>query len=140
MLHQIYIFLDNEVSADLKWAMTKNEIDWQLATPYQHRANAAERAIRTFKNHFIAGLSSVHPDFPIKEWDRLIPQAVLTLNLLRNSRVNPKLSSCAYLHGPFNFNSTPLAPPGTLVAIHVKPSNRASWAPHSKRVFMLVHA
>ena len=127
--------LDNEISADLKWAMTKNEIDWQLATPYQHRANAAERAIRTFKNHFIAGLSSVHPDFPIKEWDRLIPQAVLTLNLLRNSRVNPKLSSYAYLHGPFNFNSTPLAPPGTLVAIHVKPNNRASWAPHSKRGF-----
>ena len=26
--------LDNEISADLKWAMAKNEIDWQLATPY----------------------------------------------------------------------------------------------------------
>ena len=33
--------LDNEISADLKWAMTKNEIDWQLATPYQHRGECS---------------------------------------------------------------------------------------------------
>ena len=64
-----------------------------------HRRNAAERAIQTFKDHFIAGLASVDPQFPIQEWDRLLPQATITLNLLRNARVNPKLSSYAYLFG-----------------------------------------
>ena len=35
--------------------------------------NAAERAIRTFKNHFIAGLASIDNQYPIREWDRLLP-------------------------------------------------------------------
>ena len=85
--------LDNKWSETLKSALTKYNVDYQLATPYMHRANAAERAIRTFKNHFIAGLCSVHPDFPIQEWDRLLMQAEITLNLLRNARSNPRLSA-----------------------------------------------
>ena len=128
----IYI-LDNEVSSDLKLAMTDECVDWQLATPYLHRTNAAERAIRTFKNHFLAGLATTHPDFPISEWDRLLQQAVITLNLLRNLRVNSKLSAHAYLSGPYNFTACPMAPPGTLVAVHIKPGERRSWDPHCRR-------
>jgi hypothetical protein len=59
-------------------------------------------------------------------------QAELTLNLLRSSRVNPKLSAYAYLNGNFNFNKTPLAPPGTKVIIHLKPDQRASWSYHGE--------
>ena len=132
----IYV-LDNECSADLKLAMTEQNIDWQLATPYLHRVNSAERAIRTFKNHFIAGLATCHPDFPISEWDRLLEQGEITLNLLRNARVNPKLSSYAYLNGPYDFNKCPMAPPGTLIAVHIKPNKRASWAPHSKKAWYI---
>ena len=40
-----------------------------------HRANAAERAIQTFKNNLKAGLASVDPAFPVAEWDRLLQQA-----------------------------------------------------------------
>ena len=129
--------LDNEVSSDLKYAMTEAEVDWQLATPYLHRANAAERAIRTFKNHLIAGLATTHPDFPVAEWDRLLEQAIITLNLMRNARVNPKLSAHAYLFGPYNFQAHPMAPPGTLVAAHSKPNKRSSWAPHCKKAWYI---
>ncbi|EEC47130.1 predicted protein [Phaeodactylum tricornutum CCAP 1055/1] len=90
-----------------------------------------ERAIRTFKNHFIAGLCTTNPDFPLHLWDRLLPQALITLNLLRRSRINPKLSAHAQLHGAFDYNRTPLAPPGTRVLVHVKPSVREMWAPHA---------
>ena len=128
----IYI-LDNEVSSDLKLAMTDECVDWQLATPYLHRTNAAERAIFTFKNHFLAGLATTHPDLPISEWDRLLQQAVITLALLRNSRVNSKLSAHAYLLSPYNFTACPMAPPGTLVAVHIKPGKRRSWDPHCRR-------
>ena len=62
--------------------MTDENIDFQLVPPGMHRRNAAERAIRTFKNHFIAGLCSVDKDLPLHLWDRLLPQAELTLNLL----------------------------------------------------------
>jgi len=77
--------LDNECSAILKEFLTAEDIDFQLAPPSVHRRNAAERAIRTWKNHFIAALCSVDKDFPIHLWDRLIPQAEVTLNLLRGS-------------------------------------------------------
>ena len=124
---KLYI-MDNEASLDLKSSMTKNNIAYELVPPMVHRRNAAERAIQTFKNHFLAGLASVDPNFPISEWDRLLPQALLTLNLLRHARVNPKLSSYAYLFGVFDFNKTPLAPPGTRVSVHNKADQRASWA------------
>ena len=64
-------------------------------------------------------------------WDRLIPQANITLNLLRGSRFNPKLSAYMQIKGAFNFKRTPLAPPGTLVLGHEKPDNRSSWNPHA---------
>ena len=34
------------------------------------------------------------------------------------------------LEGVFDFNKTPLAPPGTRVVLHEKPSQRLSWDPH----------
>ena len=124
--------LDNEASDHLKEALTKNDERYQLVPPHTHRANAAERAIQTFKNHFKAGLASLDPDFPVAEWDRLLDQAFLTLNLLRTARINPNLSAHAYLFGNFNFNATPLEPPGTKVVVHSKPDNRASWDANGK--------
>ena len=125
-----FYILDNEISGEFKSALDKNELKYQLAPPHQHRRNAAERAIQTFKNHFLAGLSSTDPNYPISEWDRLIEQAVITLNLLRNARLNPKLSSYAFLFGNYDFNSWPMAPPGTKILIHEKPKQRSTWAPH----------
>jgi hypothetical protein len=128
---KMYI-LDNEASNELKNSMIKNNLTYQLAPPHIHRRNAAERAIRTFKNHLLAGLATADPDFPVSHWDRLLHQSILTLNLLRNSRVNPKLSAYAYLFGNFDFNKTPLAPPGTKVVVHLKATNRASWEYHGE--------
>ena len=124
--------LDNEMSTELQIKMTKYNINFQLVPPHNHRRNSAERAIQTFKNHFLAILASCDPDFPLSEWDRLLDQAEVTLNLLRNSRMNPKLSSYAYLFGNFDFNATPFGPPGTKVQVHVKTQTRNSWAYHSE--------
>jgi hypothetical protein len=75
--------LDNECSELDKRHMTDENIKFQLAPPGVHRRNAAERAIRTFQNHFIAGLCSVDKDSLLHLWDQLIPQTELTLNLLQ---------------------------------------------------------
>jgi hypothetical protein len=106
------------------------DIQYQLVPPHIHRRNAAERAIRTFKNHFIAGLSSTNPHFPLHLWCRLVPQAEETLNMLCTSCLNPKLSAYNYLFGVHNFNAHPMAPPGIKVIAHEKPAKRASWATH----------
>jgi hypothetical protein len=90
--------LDNEASTALKNFFTVNDIAYQLVPPHCHRRNAAERAIRTFKEHFVAGIYSVDPSLPMHLWDRLLPQAEITLNLLRKSRLHPQLSAATHYH------------------------------------------
>jgi len=89
--------LDNEASKALQDYMHSENIDFQLTPTGSHRRNAAERAIRTFKNHVIANLCGTDPDFPLAIWDLILPQMLLTLNLLRGSRLNPRLSAYAQL-------------------------------------------
>ena len=57
---------------------TRKHITCQMVPPHNHRENLAKRAIQKFEKHFKAGLSTLHPDFPIAEWDCLLPQAILT--------------------------------------------------------------
>ena len=122
--------LDNKASNSLKDFLTAEKVEYQLMPPHIHQRNSAERTIQTFKNHFIAGLASSDPNFPISNWCHLLPQAELKLNLLRPSRLNPKLSAYAQLEGAFDFHRTPLAPPGTCVIVHEKPTQPRTWSPH----------
>jgi hypothetical protein len=108
----------------LKNFITVNNIAYQLVLPHCHRRNAAERAITTFKEHFVAGLSTVDLSFPLILWDRLLPQAEITLNLLRTSRLHPQLSAAAHYHGIVDYNKTVFAPPGYKIIAHKKPGNR----------------
>lgn len=103
--------LDNECPTALKKHFVSRNIDFQLVPPHLHRTNSAERAIATFKDHFIAGISSTDSSFPMHLWCRLIPLATTTLNLLRPSRLYPQISAEAALNGAFDYNKTPLPPP-----------------------------
>ena len=129
------IRLDNEISRDFNDHLTSINLPFQLASPVDHRANPAKCAIQTFKNHFIAMLSGVDPDFLTNCWELLIPQANISLNLLRASRVQPKLSAYAMIHGVFDYNQTPLAPPGCKIAIHDRAGEPRTWAEHASRGF-----
>ena len=132
-----HFILDNECSEDLKRSFKKYNITYQFVPPYIHRQNAAERAIRTFKSHFLSGLATCDSNFPITEWDRLLPQAELTLNHLRTARCNPNLSAHAYINGMHDFNKVPLAPPGTKVIIHQKIGARNSWSYRGKSAWYI---
>jgi hypothetical protein len=55
--------LDNEASKALKRSIREKGIDYQLVPPQIHRQNAAERAIQTFKNHFIVCLGTTDKHF-----------------------------------------------------------------------------
>jgi hypothetical protein len=115
--------LDNEGSTAYKEAITfKWNAKFQLIPPDMHRRNQAERAICTFKNHFLSILVGVDGAFPQYLWDLLLPQAELTLNLLRQATLNPRISAWEFFQGPFDFNKTPLGPVGCQVLIHAKPS------------------
>ena len=54
--------LDNETSAELEHLLSSElKIAFQYISAGSHRTNKAERAIRSWKNHFIAGLATVDP-------------------------------------------------------------------------------
>ena len=115
--------LDKECSYHLKEAFKTENIKCQLSPPHLHKHNVADRAIRTYKNHLITGLCLCNTKFPLKEWDHLLPQCSLALNLLRSSRRYPSLSAYALLYGNFNFNITHMAPPGTKTLVHENQRN-----------------
>ena len=92
--------------------MRDNNIAYHIVPPHVHLMNAVEKAIGTFKDHFLAGLCSVHPNFPMHLWCRLVPLATTTLNLLRPSRINTRLSAEVLLNGSFDYKkNAPRAPP-----------------------------
>jgi hypothetical protein len=119
--------LDNEASAELKEAIKKSCII-QLVPPDNHRRNIVERGIQTFKNHFKAILAGVEDSFPMRLWDKLLPQTVLTLNLLWQSNVAPTVSAYQYIRGSFDYNKMPLAPMGCAVQLHESCERRGTWA------------
>ena len=123
--------LDNEAPEEFKKAIRGNKCTVELTPPDIHRQNVAERAIQTFKNHFVSVLAGLDDSFPIHQWDRLLPQTITTLNLLRQSNVAPNVSAYAYHHGQFDYNRMPLAPLGCAVQFHIKPKNRKTWGEHS---------
>ena len=128
--------LDNEASQLLQEYMETEKIDYQLTPAGTYQRNMAERAIQTLKDHIIAGLCSCNPKFPLYIWDKLIPQDIITLNLLRPSHTNPQLSAYAHVHGAFDYNRTPLTPPGIKVLAHLRPEDRPSWYPPRYRRFL----
>ena len=125
--HQV---LDNEASAEYRRVITDDwKCTYQLVPPNVHRRNIAERAIQTFKAHFLSILAGLPSTFPNYLWDTLLPQTELTLNLLRQSHSAPAISAWeAYNNSPFNFDATPIGPAGCPVIIHNNPNKRLSWA------------
>jgi hypothetical protein len=91
-----YHRLDNKA---FKECIQDNRMTHEVVPPSKHRRNLAERAIQTFKHHFISILSRVDDKFPLCHWCHLLGPAELTVNLLRQSNVAPKISAYAHVHG-----------------------------------------
>ena len=86
-------FMDKKASTALEMTMSTMNIKYQLVPPNNHRANNEERAIKTFKNHFISGLFSADKNFQLQLWDKPLQQAKISLNLLSKSITLPHISA-----------------------------------------------
>jgi hypothetical protein len=129
--------LDNETPAEFLEAIRTNGCRVEKTPAEMHRRNIAERTIQTYKGHFIATMAGVSNSFTIHQWHKLVPQIVLTLNLLRQLHVVPKVSAYAYHHGNFDYNHMSLAPMGCAVQFHIKPNRRKPWGEHSSKGWYL---
>ena len=98
-----------------------------MVPPNVHRQNIAERDIRTFKANFLSVLAGVHPHFPKFIWDILLIQTELTLKILHQATINPRISAWEYLNGTFEYAETPLGPIGCKIVIHTTSNNCKSW-------------
>ncbi len=139
--------LDNEASAEYKEAIT---FKWNTNSNLSHWtciaktglnalfARSRKRTICTFKDHFLAILAGVNSSFPPYLWYLLLPQAELTLNLLRQATLNPRISAWEFFQGPFDFNKIPLGPVGCCVLIHAKPASWQSWDFRAKPGFFYI--
>ena len=124
--------MDNECLQAVKdYILHDKKINLLLVPLHIHHVNAAKNAIDSLKNHFIAGLAILNPEFTIHLWYRLLPIATTTLNLLSLSRVNPKLSVEEFLNGVFDYNKTSILPPGCKVLVHkTKQQRKNTFSPH----------
>ena len=123
--HQI---LDNEASKKYKDAIVLSGMTFQLVPPDKHRRNIAEKAIQFWKDHFVSVLSGAASTFPLRLWCQVIPQTERQLLLLRQSNVNPKISSYAHLYGPHDYAALPFVPIGMETLVHDKPGRQRTWA------------
>ena len=71
----IFNIIDNVASNFLQACLASEDIKLQLVEPHNHRVNAAEQAIQTFKNHCIAGFCTIDENCPAAILNKFIPQA-----------------------------------------------------------------
>ena len=97
--HQV---LDNEISKAYKTEIQATGMTYQLVPPDDHRRNISEKAIQTWKDHFVGILSRTFDAFPLHLWCQVLPQMERQLLLLRQSNTNPKISAYAHVYGQHN--------------------------------------
>ena len=122
--------LDNECSNLLKEFMTANDVAYKLTLKGKH-----SQSIQTWKDHFLSGMASTHPYFPLSQWCKLVEQGNINLNLLLPSILNPKMSAYAQVFGSFNDQRTPLPPSVMKVMAHVLPTDCRLFDPHAIKGF-----
>ncbi len=61
--------MDNQTCTVVKKYLTTKECKNMLVKLNNHRVNAAECAIQTFKVHFISALATTDSNFPLQLWD-----------------------------------------------------------------------
>ena len=132
--HQI---LDNEISKAYKEEIALTNMTYQLVPPDDHRRNIAEKAIQTWKDHFIGALSGTAATFPRHLLCQAIPQAERQLLLLRQSSVFPKISAYAHVYGAHDYNAAPFVPIDMESLVHDKPHRRKTYAKHFSKSFFL---
>jgi len=63
--------MDNQASKVINKFLTHMQCELMLVEPNNHRVKVAERAIQTFKDHFVSTLATTDSNFPLQLWDRL---------------------------------------------------------------------
>ncbi len=117
--------LDNKVSEAMKELIRlQHNMTLKLVPPGCHHRNTAEVAICNFKAHFLNILSGAANNFPPNLWDQLLPQANITINLLRQSNATPHRASICTHEQAVGFQQNAIGPMGCNVQVHGKTNKK----------------
>ena len=64
-IHPQLQHLYNEFSNFFKQLINSNNVEYQLTPKVKHSFNSSKKAIQTWKDHFLSGMASYNPDFPL---------------------------------------------------------------------------
>eukprot|EP00804_Cyclotella_cryptica_P014540 CCRYP_004834-RA/>CCRYP_004834-RA protein AED:0.38 eAED:0.43 QI:0/0/0/1/0/0/2/0/284 len=129
--------LDNKISAAYKLAITNSGMSYQLVPPNDHQRNIAEKAIQTWKDHFIAIISGTDTKFPLHLWCQLLPQMERQLSLLQQSNEYPHISSHTHLYDHHDYNAQPFVPLCMEALVRDKPHRRKTFAQHCTKGYVI---
>ena len=132
--------LDNETSQEVEEFIAEQQSKIQYTSADMHRTNLAERAVRTWKNHFTATRAGTPPSFRMSNWCKMTEQCDITLNMMRPCTTNPLLSAFEAMEGSYSFDATPMAPVGTEMLMHLKPIRRHTWDYHAVKAWYFAPA
>ncbi len=116
--------MDNQYTKQIKKFLTANDCNLLLVEPHNHCVNVAERAIQTFKDHFISALATTDSKFPLQLWDKLVSQVKNTLNLMGALCIGLNMLAYEAIWGPYSWNHFSLAPLGCKAVIYEAPNAR----------------
>ena len=68
-------------------------------------------------------------------WYNLLVQTELTINLLRQATLNPRVSAWEYFNSAFDYTATPLGPIGCKLVIHTTSNILRSWDQRGREGF-----
>ena len=83
----------NQATKLIKAFLKIQNCRWKCVEPINHRVNAVERAVQTYKHHVIGRLCSINSKWLLQLRDQLAEQAMITLNIICTSRINPTKST-----------------------------------------------
>jgi hypothetical protein len=85
--------MDNECSRAIQELLTKKDTALQKVEAINHKVNAAEPEVKCAKYHIISSIATLDKSCPIQLWSIMLLQMEATLNMLRTSRHNSKLTA-----------------------------------------------
>jgi hypothetical protein len=129
--------LDNKALEAFNQCIQGQQMQYKLVPLGNHLCSQAEHMIHTFKVHFISILAGVDNNFLLSVWCHLLEPTELTLNLLRQSKVAPKVSTYAHIHVPHNNMKKPFAPLSWAIQAHIKLEDCRTWHTQSDAGFSL---
>ena len=124
--------LENQISKAYEKSIEKHGMNMERVLKEAHWCNSAKKAIQTTQNHLKAILAGCDNSFLMHVWDRLLPQAELTCNLLHPVNINQSVSAYQYVYGNHDYNNHPHHPHCCKVQAFIDTKIWQSWEEKSK--------